>query len=245
MAVPVVFAPIVVRTYPDRCEPLPPFLARLQPHADAPRELNAIAKALAAYRDPRTRYIKLADGGLTDNFGVSTLTQSHVIYGTPHAPMSEHDAVTIRRLLVVVVDASQGPHGDWIEQPSGPAGLELAFSATDAAIDAAARHAADAFERMVADWERSIVEYRCALTPADLKRLRAPARWECTDVKFSLAYLTVDDLPKPVRMRIEAVPTRLALDPAEIDTIIGGGRDGLLALQRLQGYVRGRIATSF
>jgi len=72
--------------------------------------LSAIAKAFVAYRDPaHTRYIKLGDGGLTDNFGISTLTISRLAYGTPYAPLTERDAVTVRRLLVIVLDASRHP----------------------------------------------------------------------------------------------------------------------------------------
>jgi NTE family protein len=56
---------------------------------------------LEAYQDPsRVKFIKLADGGLTDNFGVSTLAMSRLVYGTPYAPMTERDAVKIRRLLL-------------------------------------------------------------------------------------------------------------------------------------------------
>jgi hypothetical protein len=32
-------------------------------------------------------------------------------------------------------------------------------------------------------------------------------------VKFSLAYLSVDELESPLRERIDAIPTRLTLDP--------------------------------
>src|SRR5882672_10405457 len=98
MAAPVVFAPIVVRSYPDSCEPLPAELASIRAKPDASRVLNAIANAVTAYRDPtRIRYVKLADGGLTDNFAVSTLVISRLAYGTPYAPMTERDAVRIRR----------------------------------------------------------------------------------------------------------------------------------------------------
>jgi len=62
---------------------------------DASRVLNSIAKAVTAYRDPvRIGFIKLADGGLTDNFAVSTLVISRLALGTPYAPMTERDAVS-------------------------------------------------------------------------------------------------------------------------------------------------------
>jgi NTE family protein len=245
MAVPVLFAPVVVRTFSDSCEPLPSELASIRARPDASRVLNSIAKAAAAYRDPgRTQFIKLADGGLTDNFAVSTLVISRLAFGTPYAPMTERDAVRIRRLLLIVADASQGPNGESTLHEAGPSGVDLARSAMDAAVDAAARYAADALGRMIQEWQESVIAFRCGLTPADVVRLGGPAQWNCADVKFSLAYLSVDELESPARMRIEAVPTRLTLEPDQLDVTIEGAREGALALRRLRTYVLERVPSS-
>jgi NTE family protein len=245
MAVPVLFAPIVVRTYPDHCQPLPPELASIDVKAEGSRQVNAIARATKSYRDQtRVRYIKLADGGLTDNFGVSTLTISRLIYGTPYAPMTERDAVRIRRLLVILVDASQGPNGDWTLHEAGPSGLALALSATDAAVDAAARHAADAFGQMIREWQDSVIAFRCSLKPADVIRLGGSTQFDCADVKFSLAYLAVDELESPMRERIEAIPTRLTLSADEVDVTIEAARQSTLALPRLRMFAQERAGST-
>src|SRR5260370_33089370 len=97
----------------------------------------------------RTGFLTRADGGLPGNFAVSTLVISRPALGPPDAPMTERDAVKIRRLLLIVADASQGPNGDWTLQEAGPSGVDLARSATDAAVDSAARYAADALGRMI------------------------------------------------------------------------------------------------
>jgi NTE family protein len=245
MAVPVLFAPVVVRTFHENCEPIPPVLAEVRARPERSRVLNAIVKATTAYSDPKhTRYIKLADGGLTDNFAVSTMVISRIAYGTPYAPMTERDAVKIRRLLLLVVDASQGPHGDWTHQEAGPSGLDFALSATDAAVDAAAQQAVDAFGLMIQQWQDAVIAFRCGLTPAEVVRLGGPAEWNCKDVKFSLAYLSVDELASPARERIEAIPTRLTLEPAQVDAAIEGGREGALALRRLRTYLQERVRPS-
>jgi NTE family protein len=242
MAAPLVFAPVVIKPYHEQCRPLPPYVANFHVRPEAPRSLNAIARAIEAYRDPnRVRYIKLGDGGLTDNFAVSTLTMSRLIYGTPYAPLTAHDAVTIRRLLFVAVDASRGPHGDWVMEQQGPTGLDLALSATDAAVDSAARSSADAFAAMIHEWEQAVIKYRCRLTAADRARLGAPANWDCADVKFSLAYLSIDQLDEPWREKIDAIPTRLTLEPAQVDDAIEGGKRGMLSLSQLRAYVEGRV----
>src|SRR5438105_10307543 len=66
MAVPLVFAPIVVRTYPDSCPSLPAAVEGLALAARTSHSLDAIARAVGAYRDGHVRYIKLEDGGLTE-----------------------------------------------------------------------------------------------------------------------------------------------------------------------------------
>jgi NTE family protein len=155
--------------------------------------------------------------------------------------MTERDAVRIRRLLLIVVDASRGPSGDWTHREEGHTGIDLALSATDAAVDSAARLAVDAFGRMIDEWHDSVLVYRCGLKPADVARLGGPANWNCRDVRFSLAYLSVEDLESPLREQIEQIPTRLTLEPDQIDVTIEGAREGTLALQRLRAYVRERV----
>ncbi|MFZ3322481.1 MAG: patatin-like phospholipase family protein [Usitatibacter sp.] len=241
MAVPIVFAPIVVRTYPDSCPPLPKEVEAFTNKAQTSNDLRAISRALGAYRDRQVHYIKLADGGLTDNYGVSLLTNARIIYGTPYAPMTAPDAVRIRRLLVIVVDASRGPSGDWINQEEGPVGLDLALSAADAAVDSAARLAADAFDAMIDGWRDSVIAFRCGLSREEVARLGGPAEWNCRDVRFTLAHLSMQGLPSALRERLEAIPTRLSLTAEQIDTTIEGARVGMRDLPQLRAYIRERV----
>jgi NTE family protein len=240
MSVPLVFAPVVVRTYPEDCPPLPEVVGSLRGKAWTSRSIDAIARASVHYRDGRVHYIKLADGGLTDNFGVSLLTNTRMIYGTPYAPMTARDAVRIRRLLVIVVDASRGPNGDWIDRQDGPTGLELALSGTDAAVDTASLLAVDVFQKMIQEWQRSVIAYRCGLPAAEVARLGGSADWNCGDVVFSAAFLSVNDLPPALRDRVEAIPTRLSLAPEQIDAAIEGARAATLSLPALRSYLRDR-----
>lgn len=243
MAVPLVFAPVVVRAYPDRCnEPLPPLFAQIDADPDAPRVLKAAAQ-MANYRDPtRIKYLKLVDGGVTDNLGLATIAVTRAILDTPYAPMTERDAVKVRRMLFIVVDASRAPGGDWALSEIGPGGVDLAVVATDVATNAAARFAADGFGTMVREWRESLVRFRCALTDEQVVHLGGPSKgWNCDDVKFYLAFLTVDRLEPEYRDKLNAIPTRLTLTPQQVDDSIEAGRRGALALRRLQQYIRERV----
>jgi len=59
--------------------------------------------------------------------------------------------------------------------------------------------------------------------------------WRDSDVKFSLAYLSIDKRERPMRERIEVAPTRLMLEADQVDATIEGTRRGTLALPRLRG----------
>lgn len=240
MAVPLVFAPVVVRTYPDNCYfPLPGLYDRIVANPDSPRILRAAMLGMSTYRDPsRMRYIKLVDGGVADNFGLTTLAITRAVLGTPYAPMTERDAVKVRRMLFIVVDASRGPSGAWAMEEAGPDGVDIALYATDAATDAAARLAADAFGQMVREWQDSVIEYRCRLAPADVVRLGGTlATWNCSDVRFRLAFLTIDRLDPDFARRVEAIPTRLTLSAEQIDAAIEGARRATLRLPHLRDHL--------
>jgi len=245
MAVPLVFAPTVVRTHPEACRPMDPmFKPMIDPPPEAPLAVHAISRAVASYRSPSTRYIKLADGGLTDNFGVTTLVNERVGFQSPYAPLTKREAVTIRRLLLVIVDASQEQNGDWISSEDGPSGLQSALAATNAAIDSASRQAADSIGHLLDDWQRTLIQYRCSLPVEEVRQLGGPTPWNCSDVKFGVARIAVDGLPPPLRRRVGSIPTRLTLSGEDLDTTILAARQITLDLPEIRTYIKERVGAS-
>ncbi|WP_204307261.1 hypothetical protein, partial [Enterobacter hormaechei] len=83
--------------------------------------------------------LKLVDGGVTDNLGLVSILQSRVLLNTPYGPISEQDAATMRRMIFIVVDAGQGPSGDWGRELAGPSGVDIATAAVDTAIESTMR----------------------------------------------------------------------------------------------------------
>jgi NTE family protein len=67
--------------------------------------LNSFAKAISRYHDGEIPYIKLLDGCLVDNFGLSGFTIAGLSADTPYGPLSPQQAVRLRRGLFLVVDA--------------------------------------------------------------------------------------------------------------------------------------------
>lgn len=229
-AVPVAFAPVVIQTYPRRCnDPLPAWIVKARDNRDAPPMLSAFAKAVSRYHDGEIPYIKLLDGGLVDNYGLSGFTIARLSADTPYGPLSPQQAVKLRRGLFLVVDAKTGLSGNWINTVEGPSGVELVKAAADTAIDASVGAGYTAFERTMADWQSSLIRWRCGLSAADRARYGAPRGWNCHDLKLFVGRLGFDQLDPARAAGLDAVPTRFHLPPQQVDEVIAAGRDALRA----------------
>jgi NTE family protein len=139
-ATPVLFAPMVLRTFADRCTaPIPDWIERALSGSSASPLLKAYANAIARYRDGSMSYIKLLDGGLVDNYGLSGFTIARLSANTPYAPLTERQAAKIHRVLFLVIDGGNGPSGDWSATAEGPTAPELVMAAANTAIDSSVR----------------------------------------------------------------------------------------------------------
>lgn len=228
MAVPLFFAPVVLERFPEACKvELPPGLAVRRDERDDQHRLRlALARLFRDNVDPKTgRYLKLVDGGLTDNLGLVAILQSRVLLNTPYGPIPEQDAATMRRLLFIVVDAGQGPSADWAREVAGPSGVDIASGAVDTAIESTMRMSYASFLPMVRNWERDLVTYRCSLSEERKAALRAlNPEWRCEDIHFSVTQISFADLPEAEEVVLNAIPTRLKLPAQQVDQLIAAGR---------------------
>jgi NTE family protein len=223
-AVPVAFAPIVLRTFPDSCRaPLPSWVDRVLKNPNSGGQARAFAQALLRYRDPgQIRYVKLADGGLVDNFGLAGIVIAREVGGRPYAPLVPERAVRLRRLVFIVVNAGRGPSGNWALAPQGPSGRELLGAVTDTAIDSAAISSFDAFRLSMSQWESATRKWRCGLSAGEAKRLGAGPNWRCDELTFELAEIAFDQLGDRTAA-LNAVPTRLTLEASQVELVVNAG----------------------
>jgi NTE family protein len=230
-AVPMAFAPVVLQTYPDRCNtPLAKWVSRAADGRDTPPLLQSYAKSVRSYRDGSMKYVKLLDGGLVDNFGLSGFTIALESAQTPYDPLSRAEAMRLRRVLFLVVDSGRGPQGDWAGKLEGPTGAELIDAVSSAAVDASVRTSYSAFENVLSRWRDNLVRWRCALPAAEVTRLIGThANWNCHDVKMFVGRIGFDQLDAARAARLNAVPTRFKLPEATVDEVIGAGEDALAA----------------
>ena len=239
-AVPVAFAPLVIKAYPDSCDaPLPAWVTRARDNINSPPMVHAFAKAVSSYRDGKVPYVKLLDGGLVDNYAISGFTIARESSQTPYGPLTPQQAVKLRRALFLVVDSKKGLTGDWVRSPEGPTGAELVQAVADTAIDASVAANYTAFERTMQDWESSIIRWRCGLSVAERRRLGAPANWNCRDVKISIGRLSFDQFGGARSAELNAVPTRFNLPAQQVEDVISAGSDALRTSPTLQSFMRG------
>lgn len=239
-AVPGAFAPVVIESFPDQCQtPLPAWITAAASNPQASPLLKAYARGMTDIRSGRVKYVKLLDGGLIDNFGLSGMTIMRAGQSTPYGPLRPDEAINLRRLMFLVVDAGQGPKGDWSTTLEGPAGKELIGAVVDVLVDANAQTSYAAFEATTKAWRESIVKWRCGLPAAEAARLRGKGGpWNCRDLKFTIARISFDQLGDERAKVLNAVPTSFTLPADTIDTLTQAGGDALDGNAAFQAFLR-------
>jgi NTE family protein len=185
------------------------------------------------------KYVKLLDGGLVDNFGLSGLSIAMLAAQHPHDPMTEERAARVRRMLFLVVDAGRGLSGDWANRLEGPSGAELVVATADTAIDASVRSSYAAFSVLVNEWAAKVRRWRCGVSAAERVRLGLAASWKCNDFVAFVDRIGFDRLGGARAGLLEGVPTRLTLPSQQVDMLIEGGGDALRTSAAYQSFRRG------
>ena len=237
-AVPVVFDPIIIETFPERCQAkLPDWLARAQSSPKASPLIKAFARSIQRQTDGTMKYIKLVDGGLVDNYGLSGFTIAREGAQTPYGPLTPGEAVRMRRMLFLTVDAGAESKKDWAQKLEGPSGAQLISAITDASIDAASRLGFSAFNSTMLNWREALIRWRCGLPTAEVTKMIGVRAWNCRDLKFSIGRISFDDLEKSRADRLKRVETRFKLSAETVDEVIVAGQDALLRANAYRSFI--------
>ncbi|CAI2935429.1 patatin-like phospholipase family protein [Aminobacter niigataensis] len=243
-AVPVVFAPVVVSALkPDCGYRQPEWLSRALADPDASVRLKAYAGAIRSYHETDSLdYVKLLDGGLTDNLGITGFTIERSAAGTPYGPLSPAAAVKLRKLLFIVADAGRAAEVNWGDTIRGPRLGNLLEAVTETTMAALVRDQLDALTFAVGEWRGELIRYRCGLSAEAVRRHRGTlAGWNCRDVQLVVEHLSFGDLDTSQQAKLNRVPTRLSLPVDQVDLTIAAGREALRVngpLQRAVAEIR-------
>ena len=222
-AVPLVFAPIVIENYADRCQFDAPDWVDSGGRSGAPAILRASAAAIQRYREKAdVKFVKLLDGGMTDNLGLSGLLLELAASTKPYEPLTPRQAVNLKRFLFVVVDAGRPPGGDLAKDAESPEIMDLIQAVSDTAVDANVRAAYDAFVSEMEKWRDRLIDYRCGLTPPEVVALRGSMEgWDCRALSLQVAKVSFEAMREPsVKARLDKIPTRFKLPKDDVDLVI-------------------------
>jgi NTE family protein len=229
MSVPIAFRPVVLKSYAENCPAdLPAWVEIATMDRGAPMLLRETAQAFEMYRDPaKMRYLHLTDGGVADNFGLSSLVTLRRASQTPYGPFSVRDGVKIKRLTFLVVNSEKYAAGDWALKEAGPDGPQVVEAVMSAAVNAPKRAASDAFGSMLSDWQGELIAWRCSLSIEQARQLGAGEGWDCRDVQFRMDTISFADLSQAHYDRLGAADTAVSLPKDLIDDLIKGGREAV------------------
>lgn len=229
-AVPVIFNPLMVSTGSTGCGyKRPAWLARALEDPAAPLRLKAYARSLESYQPGGPlKHIRLLDGGLTDNTGITGFALERAASLTPHGPLSRSEAVKLRTMLFIAADAGRQITPAWGETPVGPKLAQLLPAVTNTAITSSMREGFDALELAIAKWRGEVVAFRCGLSREEVRRYRGTlSGWDCRDVKIIIEHLSFRDADPARLTDLFNIPTRLTLRPELVDLAIEAGRQAV------------------
>ncbi|QIE44303.1 hypothetical protein G5B38_01440 [Pseudohalocynthiibacter aestuariivivens] len=240
-AFPLVFSPIVLEAHSEACDySEPDWLTAARFNPEAASAMRAYGQTLESYRDPdKVKYVKLLDGGITDNFGTTGLTMARAKSETPYGPLSAQEAVKLRRMLFLVANAGVQSDYKWSKKQKGPGGLQLAMSIANSSMSSATRVGYDLMRLSLDDWVKDLTEFRCGLSRAEVRRLRGSLDgWDCSDVKLFVGQISFHDVADDEREKLNAIPTRLRLKSEEVDLVISAAREATRSNPELNGFLR-------
>lgn len=229
MSVPIAFRPVILKTFSTDCPaPLPSWVGKAEWDRTAPMLLRETARSFRFYREPeRMQYVHLTDGGVADNFGVSSLVTLRAAANTPYAPFSARDAVKLRRFTFLIINAERDAEGAWALKEGGPDGAQLIETALSIAVNAPKRAAADALRDTLQTWKADTIAWRCALKPAEALELGAGPDWNCRDLEVRLDMIAFSDLKEPRFSNLGKAATAVSLPRDTISDLIAGGRQAI------------------
>lgn len=230
-AVPGPMSPLTLRNFAGQCdfEP-PPWIADAigSRRTFSRRYVNAMN--LASYTDSESRrFIRLIDGGVSDNLGVRGPFESTLLQLAPRGAKRE-SVGGLRQMVFVLVNAATAPEVEWEAIDAAPALFDIIDQTTTVQIN---RYTLETIELLRATFE---------------SWQAASADWQ-DPVGFHLIEVDFTKPADPAERRyLNELPTSFRLSDKAVDRLRGAGREALLAdpgfravVQALGGKLGGRL----
>lgn len=194
--------------------------------------LGLQANMIDRYLDPsRTRYVHLADGGISDNLALRVAGSMMQNLAQSPAAIARRGYDRLRRILVISVDG-QGAQDSSVAQRRAVGGLFSIFGLVSGAqID---RYNFETFNTVTAQIQQ-IVQ---AVRTARCARGKVIDGTACDDVQGALVHISLTSMPSsPEKDELLAIPTGLTLQPHDVDLLAAAGQAAVTASEPLRQFL--------
>jgi NTE family protein len=224
-AVPVLLSPVTLDNRGGTCGYRPPAWTR-----DAWKKTDRLAlesRAELRYwethllQDGRERpYLHLVDGGLSDNLALYGVVQGLEEFAANPAARAEIGINTLRRVVIVVVNARSAPRFDYDQRPSGPSSMALLAQSISVPMDRYSTESIAALRDQIRRWEQ---QQRLEAQALRLAEGTAPAQ-PLPPVQFSIIDISFDAVEDPkLRASLQNLPTTFSLSASEVNQLRATG----------------------
>ncbi len=206
-AVPVAFAPIVLKNH-DNCElQVPDWFTDLRENTGKDTRLADMITAIDSYSNKAERkYIHLMDGGITDNLGIRVLYDRVMLLGSSDKASQKLKDSKIDKVVVLMVNAQTKPENPMDLSEEEPPVAEVINAVSDTQLHLYNTESLILVENTLTEWA------------ADLSTPDRPMKSYFIQVDF-------ESIHDPKRRHVfNNIVTSFALPADEVDNLIGAAR---------------------
>ena len=238
---PVLFTPITVLSYRDKCAGTRPPSAPVVDEAEQNDPLSRrarVARNAERYMDPaETKYVHLMDGGIADNLAMRSVINGILTLNNGDENF-RNVARVARRVMLISVDGESAADPT-LNQTRVVTGIGQIFSAVSGTqIDAYNFETLILAKAQIDNLVKRLIEVRCGMGPVIDGH-------PCGDVRGTLVHLSLEEVADPeVRKRLQAIPTGLTIPDKDVDLLVEWGRRLVVENPNIRATTSGLDGTS-
>ena len=223
-AVPGVFSPIVIENFAGQCDyKEPAWVGRVIDSSDSSLMIRNKAQTFRRYQDRQeSRFLKLYDGGVTDNLGLHGFNMTRERNDSTIEPISPKRAVSMENLLFIVVNASAKAGENFNKVIEGPDGIDGIGAVVDTLMATATARTRDDFFKATQILQDDLIAYRCGLSDERVRELVGDLQgWNCENVQLHVLDLSFEEIAdQSLRAKLQEIPTAYTLPHEQTDLLI-------------------------
>jgi NTE family protein len=213
---PILFTPITLQSHRSQCGNRMPYWLTRDLGDDPMSRADQLADASRLYLDAEaTRYVHLMDGGIADNLAMRGLINIIMVLTADDKMSARIDLSRIRRILVISADGQAANNGASAKQPALSSLSQILTVVSGTQIDSYNFETLTLARQQVEILRDTIAKQRCSI---------AATENHCDDVQSYLVHLSLAKVADAkTRERLQAIPTGLDVDPADVALLVKAG----------------------